>query len=192
MPFSDLIPLRCPPGTLDLLVSGLCGFAAATVGTDWLISAAFLETGQGTFIASTAIEILRDGTVARPLQIASTAQVVEELRDAVPDIRHRVEARGFSTALSVPPEQVRAPAMNDWFEVGYEFHVLVRSVERFQAIHQIACGILFRNPETGERLLIASDLTTPALVLSQDPPLIDLYVDQCSTMDLPSYRERFA
>lgn len=191
MPKSTFIALDCEPSVLDEVVNSLVGFALAMLETDWLISAAYLQGSSGLLVASISINVLGDGTVARVLQIARPEGLLAELRESLPDIEHRMAARGHPHGLPQPPDQAGAPPMNDWFAGGYRTQVLLRRVETYQATHRIACGLLFTRRDN-EQLLIGADVTTPAMVASQDSKLIDAYLADCDAVDIETYRARLS
>lgn len=63
--------------------------------------------------------------------------------------------------------------------------VLVRTSRRERAINRIACGLLFKAGE--HMLLVGTDLTTLAMVLSEDEELIERYSRDCEKLLLEDY-----
>jgi hypothetical protein len=64
--------------------------------------------------------------------------------------------------------------------------VLVRVSQCERGINQVSCGLLFKS-EAGLMLLVGTDVTTLAMVLSKDPELINRYCISCDELSLDDY-----
>lgn len=183
------IPLRCSLPALEAIATSLAGFSLANVGADWLVTSAYLHTGAGLFIASAAIEVLKDGAIVRPMEISTAADLLGDIDEALPDIQRRADARGFAEALPDAPENLPdVGSPQDWSDEHYSTQVVIRNIERHGNLHCVACGILFRG-DGDRQLLIGTDLSTIALVVSEDKPLIENYLEDCDTAGLNRYVE---
>lgn len=67
--------------------------------------------------------------------------------------------------------------------------VLVRIAARAAAEHHVACGLVFSFADY--RLLVGTDPSTLAIVLSQDPELIDRYSAGCEVLPAEEYLGRY-
>jgi hypothetical protein len=67
--------------------------------------------------------------------------------------------------------------------------VLARVARRASIVSRVACALLFA-PEDGAALLVGTDVSTLAIVLSQDRPLVDRYRHDCEELSLAEYRTR--
>ena len=186
----DLVPMQCPPGVLDSLSQGLTGFACSGGGPDWLLTGVWLACGMVAYLASPSIEVLQDGFVARPLVIDRADAVEAGIEQALPDIQGRLLARGSHVVL---PERVGRPEppgeLRQWRPAGMS--VLLRVAESGLLRHRIACALLFMS-DCGGPLLIGTDRTTLAMVMSEDEKLVDLYRGACEEVSLTEYRQLLA
>lgn len=189
---SPLVPLDCDDAALDALERGVKGIARDDNGLDWMVGTAFIETCDATFVISASVEILGDGTVARPLSIRRPAALLQSIRAAQGDIRNRMAARGSHEALPDVGEEIPIPPMSSVFEATESCGVVVRSVVRKSGEIRIACGLLVDRQKNGSQVLVGTDLTTLALVYSEDAQLIAEYLADCEVHDLARYRKLIA
>ena len=174
----DLVPLKCSRETLIALASGLSRFGPVEGTPDWLISGVWLCAGDVEFVATSSTEVLGDGYVARRLTICPSEALVSAVEAALPDIEGRLIGRGCNLALPGTDGDFVAPeCLATWPAGDYSTTVLVRVAERASTTHRVACGLLF---EAGDaQLLVGTDLSSLAMVLSDDEALIAKYRVQC-------------
>lgn len=174
----NLVPLKCSRETLIALASGLSRFGPVEGTPDWLVSGVWLCTGDVEFIATSSTEVLGDGHVARRLTICSSGALAEEVEAALPDIEGRLIGRGCKLVLPGTDGDFVAPkSLRAWPPGDYSTTVLLRVAQRASTTRKVACGLLF---ETGEaQLLVGTDLSSLAMVLSDDKALIAAYRAQC-------------
>jgi hypothetical protein len=188
----DLVPMNCPPDVLDSLATGLTGFACSGGGPDWLLTGVWLACGMVAYLATPSVKVLKDGLVARPLVIDRPEAVQAGIEEALPDIQGRLLAKGSHVvlpdrvSLPQPPDKVR-----EWPSGNCRVTVLLRVAESAVLRHSIACALLFSS-ESGHALLVGTDKTTLAMVMSDDEKLIDLYRAGCEEVSLTEYRELLA
>jgi hypothetical protein len=65
---------------------------------------------------------------------------------------------------------------------------MVRLAKRALVTSRIACALLFAS-EAGPALLVGTDVSSLAMVLSQDAALIDRYRRSCDELTLTEYRQ---
>jgi hypothetical protein len=185
----EFIPLKCGDDTLAALAAKLTGFAPAEGAPEWLVSGVWLCTNDEQFLATGSVEVLSDGYLARPLNIDRPADVAAQIEAELPDIEGRLMGHGSRLELptAVTP---RAPeSVNPWSTGGYSMSVLARVARRASIVSRVACALLFA-PEEGAALLVGTDVSTLAIVLSQDRPLVDRYRHDCEELSLAEYRTR--
>lgn len=185
---TDFVPLNCSLDILEVLEAGLTRFGPADGAPDWLISGVWLCCGDSDFFATGSVEVLADGYVARPLVIDIPERIAAEIEEAIPDIQGRLVSRGSNTRL---PDHVNAPAapetLQAWPAEAYSTSILLRVAASGLLEHRIGCALLFTSPS--QKLLVGTDKTTLAMVLSQDEQLIDRYRRECEELSPAQYRE---
>ena len=67
--------------------------------------------------------------------------------------------------------------------------VLMRASRCERGTNRVACALLFRT-EADQTLLVGTDVSTLAMVLSEDEELIGLYRKDCEELSLPDYLAR--
>jgi hypothetical protein len=185
----DLVPLRCGPETLVALSTGLTHYGPCGGTPDWLISAVWLRTVNGDFLATSTIEIQSDGYLARPLNIDRPSDLAAQVEADLPDIRGRLVTRGSHLDLPEGGAVPSPPAdLTDWPAAPYSMSVLVRMAKRAMVTSRVACALLFAS-ESAPAFIVGTDLTTWAMVLSENAALIERYRRNCDEMPLRDYRE---
>ena len=186
---NDLVPLNCAPATLLELEANLTRFGPAEGAPDWLVSGIWLCSRRRNFFATSSVDVLDDGYVARPLGIDRPAAFAAKVKAEMPDIQGRLVGRGSTIRL---PDSVRPPtapqSLEAWPAEPYSVSVLLRMSESAARTHHIACALLFSST-SGQTLLVGTDRSTLAMVLSQDPAFIDLYRGGCQELTPGEYRE---
>ena len=178
--------MKCRASTLSALAENLARFGPSDGAPDWLVSAIWLCTPASDFLATASIEILGDGYVARPLKIDTLGELVAELEQDLPDIEGRLIGRGCDFDLSLPEDSAAPGSLADWTGGSPSMAVLVRAAEHAGQMHRVACGLLFSS-EDGSQLLVGTDVSTLAMVFSQDPELIGRYRRTCEDLPLEAY-----
>lgn len=64
--------------------------------------------------------------------------------------------------------------------------ILVRASQCSRGVNRVSCGLLFKS-EADRTLLVGTDVTTLAMVLSKDEELIDRYRANCDELSLDDY-----
>jgi hypothetical protein len=184
----SLIPMKCPADVLDSLALGFTGFACSGGAPDWLLTGVWLACGMVAYLATSSIEVLEDGLLARPLAIDRPEAVRLGIEEALPDIQSRLLARGSNVVL---PERVSLPEppaqFQQWPSEDYRMTILLRIAESATLTHQIATALLFRS-ESGRTLLIGTDRMTLAMVLSEEHELVRQYLIGCEEVSPAEYR----
>ena len=184
----NLVPLACRADTLRSLAAGLKRFGAAGGEPEWLVSAVWLCTAHSTFFATASPEILADGYLARRLAIATPADVAAGIDCNLPNIEGRLLSRG--SGIDLPQSAVLEPpaeGLSSWEGSDATTKVVLRVAERDLATDRIAVGLLFGSG--AKRLLVATDPSMLAMVLSDDPALIDRYCAGCELLSVAQYLE---
>lgn len=184
MGLGQYVRLKCKPEVLDALANRLTYFAPADGEPDWLNTGVWLGTETGNYLATSTVEVLPDGFVARSLSICSPADLAQHLETELPNIADRLVARG--NGMTLPPVEAPSPAEQPtrWSSTS-AMKVIIRVTQRASATNRVACGLLFA--DDGRSLLIGSDPSTLALVLSEEPDLIDLYCRNCELLTAAQY-----
>jgi hypothetical protein len=186
----DFIPVRCAPGTLTELSSNLTRIGPAIGCPDWLLTGAWLCTAGSDYFATAFADVLADGFVARPLCIDRPESISAQIEGEIPDIQGRLVARNSNLRLPTEVPSLEAPeTLEHWPEAPYSMDILVRVATTATATHRIACGLFFRS-DTGRSLLVGTDKSTLALVVSDDPDLTDRYRSACEELSLIEYQRR--
>lgn len=185
----DLVPLGCRADTLAALSNGLTRFGPAAGAPDWLVSAVWLCTSDEAFVATATVEILSDGYVARPLNLDRPADLTAQVEADLPDVHGRLIARGSDLGLPSAGDLLAIPDdLVPWPAGPYAMSVMVRLAKRALVTSRIACALLFAS-EAGSALLVGTDVTSLAMVLSEDAGLIDRYRRSCDELTLTEYRQ---
>jgi len=188
----DFIALGCGADTLRAVAAGLTHFGPADGAPDWLLAGIWLRAGDEPYLATVSTDVLADGFVARPLNIDTPAEFKARIEAELPDIAARMHILGHGTdAPAVVHAPVPPASLHEWAAGPYATTVLVRVAKRESCIHRVACGLLFTS-DTGGSLLIGADPSTMAMVLSDDPALIDRYCAACETLTPADYLIRSA
>ena len=188
----DLVRLKCQPEALSALASRLTQFGPADGEPEWLVAAVWLLAGNGAYIASASIEVLSDGYLARPLNLDNPEQFSSKIEAELPNIAGRFAGRHHGIDLPCTVKAPPAPAsLKQWPGGPYSTDVLIRIADRPTGVHRVACALLFVSSRGGS-LLVGKDLSTLAMVISDDDELIKRYQGHCETMSAAEYLARFA
>ena len=185
----EFVRLGCQPEAILALAGQLERFGAAPGDPDWLVSAVWLCTPDADYLATPSTTVLFDGYIARPLAIDRADDFVRQLKGDLPDIAARLLARSSDLKL---PEAGRPQPPADLRQCSgrpRSTKVLIHIASRAVAEHRIGCGLLFEFE--GRRLLVGTDMSTLAMVLSEDEDLIDRYLARCEAIDGEEYLRRF-
>jgi hypothetical protein len=150
------------------------------------VSGVWLETDEGPYLATATAEVLADGFVARSLRITSPQEFAADLECELPDINARLRSRGNRLVLPEVVPLAPPQALEPWPPGKYSMSILVRASQCERGINQVSCGLLF-NSATGLVLLVGTDVTTLAMVLSKDRDLITRYRISCEEFSLDEY-----
>jgi len=188
----DFVSLGCDEEALRALSHELKTFGAADGALDWLVSAVWLSTRDTDYVATSSTQVLSDGYIARVLDISSVVEFVERLKAGLPDISERLRARREDIQLPPADEQPARPQLlRDWPGAPYDTFVIVRVAERATNVHEVSCALLFANHEGG-KLLVGTDPSTAAMVISEDEGLIARYCEDCDVVPAADYARRSA
>jgi hypothetical protein len=183
----DLVTIRCSEETLRALASGLTRFGPSEGEPDWLVSGVWLCCKDACYIASASVEVMGDGYVARPLRIDPAAEFGANIEAELPDISARLVAHGNGLELPEASGTLSPPqSLGDWPLREYSTAVLMR-VSR---THRTACALLFGSME-GRPLLVGTDPSTMAMVVSEDETLIERYRASCEGLSVDDYLGAF-
>jgi hypothetical protein len=183
------VQLDCKAETLLAIASRLRRFGRAGGAPEWLVSGVWLCTEQADYIATASAEVLSSGYVARPLGIRRPGELVREVKRDLPNVSARLIGRNGDFDLSLGEEALQPPSsLVQWPSRSYSTHVLVRVSRRQSITNPIACALLMEC-ETGS-LLVGPDPSMLAMVLSQDPALIERYSDGCEALSPVEYLKR--
>ena len=184
--------LKCQPEALSALASRLTQFGPADGEPKWLTAAVWLLAGDAAHIASASIEVLSDGYVARPLNLHTPEQFAASIQAELPNVAGRFTGRnhGIELPRTVEPPPVAA-MMKQWPEGPYSTVVLIRTAGVHTAVHRVACALLFRS-SGGASLLVGTDRSTLAMVVSEDDTLIELYRSDCDNVSAADYLARLS
>lgn len=191
MSTGNLVKLTCTPQTLRLLATGLTQFGRAEGEPEWLVSGVWLHTREAHYLVTASVEVLPNGFVARSLWIGRPADLAAYLEAELPDVSDRLLAHGNGMELPEPVVPHPPRTLSDWPAGEYEMHVLIRVSQRAASINSVACALLFAASD-GHVLLVGADLSTQALVLSDDRNLIQRYRSDCDALTAEEYLRRAA
>jgi hypothetical protein len=185
---NDLVRLECRPDTIGALAAELTGFGPIEGEPQWLVSGVWLRAGTSDYLATPSTKVQFDGYIARPLAIDRADDFAARLKGDLPDIASRLVARHSRTRLPDPELPVRPPLST--VPAGYSMSVLIRVAARAAASHRVACALLF--DWDASRLLVGTDISTLAMVFSQDEALIERYLAGCDSVPYKQYLEDLA
>ena len=183
----DFVPLGCGRETLLALASDLSRWGPAEAEPDWLVSGVWLCTRDAMFLATSFTNVLADGYVARTLNIHRPEYLADVVEKEVPDIEKRLRARGSNGVLPEAQGGFTAPeSLRPWDPRPYSTTVLVRVAERLLTTHHVPCGLLFAGK--GRQLLVGTDPSTLAMVVTEDGDLIERYSKGCEEFAAADFR----
>ena len=191
MTTGDLVKLTCAPQTLRALATGLTQFGRAEGEPEWLVSGVWLHTRDAHYLVTASVEVLPNGFVARSLWIGLPTDLAAYLEAELPDVSARLLAHGNGMELPEPAVPHPPRTLSDWPAGPYETHVLIRVSQRAASINRVACALMFAASDGGV-LLVGADLSTQALVLTDDRNLIQRYRSDCDALTAEDYLRRVA
>jgi hypothetical protein len=182
----ELVRLDCAPEALNALAGELMSFGPTEGAPDWLVSAVWLQAGSTPYLAAASVEVLPNGFVARRLSIATRGDLLRHLDAELPNVSAHLLARG--SAMDLPPADPPPlpQTLRPWPAGPYSTHVLVRFTQRPSGSNQVACALLFTS-EAGQALLVGTDVSSLAMVLSEDAQLISRYREPCEALTPAEY-----
>jgi hypothetical protein len=182
----ELVTLKGRREALKALARGLSGFGPSKGEPQWLVSAVWLCAGDQRYLATASAEVLPDGFVARSLCIGTPDDLARHLEAELPNVSAHLLARGNGQDL--PPAEAPEPpdSLGAWTHKRYATHVLVRSWRRASCTHRVVCGLRFTGDD-GRTLLVGTDPSVLAMVLSEDPELIGRYCKDCEALTPDEY-----
>jgi hypothetical protein len=161
-------------------------FGRAGAAPEWLVSGVWLCTEGADYIATASAEVLDSGFVARPLSIHRPDELVRQLKRDLPNVSARLIGRNGDFDLSLGEEAPQPPSsLEQWPCRSYSTRVLLRVSRRQSTNNRVACALLMEC-EKGS-LLVGTDPSTLAMMLSQDPALIARYSDGCEALSPVEY-----
>lgn len=182
----ELVTLKGRPEALEALARGLSNFGPSAGAPEWLVSAVWLCAGENRYLATASADVLPDGFVARSLCIGTPGDLARHLEAELPNLSAHLLARG--NGMELPRAEAPEPpqSLSTWAPKRYATHVLVRAWQRASCTHRVACGLRFTSDD-GRSLLIGTDPSMLAMVLSEDPELIGRYCQDCEALTLAEY-----
>lgn len=190
VPSGEIVQLNCAREVLMDLDRGLVEFGGTAGAPDWLVAGVWLRTADAAYLATATVKVLPDGFVARQLCIDTPQELQSRLETKLPDIAARLASRGHEADLPQPTGMTVPPHLNPWPCDSGSMRVLVRWADRAAATHRIACGLLFEGDERA--LLVGTDPSFLAMVLSEDEGLIERYRQQCEALSPAEYLANYA
>jgi hypothetical protein len=188
---SDFVELRCEAEALAAIATRLRRFGRTNGAPEWLVSGVWLCTDEADYLATASAEVLANGYVARPLNIHRPDDLVRQVNADLAHVAARLIGRNGDFDLGAAEGVPAPPAwLEQWPAGPYSTHVLLRVSERHSSTSRIACALLMAC-ETGS-LLVGTDRSTLALVLSEDRALIDRYRSDCEALSPADYLKRCA
>jgi hypothetical protein len=189
VPEHEFVKLRCAAETLVAVASGLARYGRGDGVPEWLVSGVWLCTQDADYIATASAEVLASGYVARPLSIDRPDELMHQLQADLPNVSARLIGRNGDFDLSLGSEPLNPPSsLKPWQPARYSTRVLVRISQRQSVTNRVACALLMEH-ESGV-LLVGTDPATLALVLSEDPALIERYRAGCEALSPSDYLQR--
>jgi hypothetical protein len=181
--------LDCEAQTLLAIASRLRRFGPTGGAPEWLVSGVWLCTDQADYIATASAEVLASGIVARPLSIHRPSELVRQIKHDLPNVSARLIGRNGEFDLSLAEPAPEPPlSLGQWPSCSYSTQVLVRVSHRQSIATRVACALLMDCEEAS--LLVGTDPSTLAMVLSQDPALIARFSDGCEALSPAEYLKR--
>jgi hypothetical protein len=184
---AHLVPLKCRAETLKLLSTGLTRFGPVPGEPQWLVSGVWLCCAAENYLATASTEVLANGIVARPLQVEPIDELVRQIATELPDMAARLVSRHSAVELPTADRTVSPPdALAAWPPYPYSTSVVFRISERQAQVEQVACALVFTS-SAGSLLLVGTDPSSLAMVLSDEKLIIDRYCAACETVSLEEY-----
>jgi hypothetical protein len=181
----EFVKLECRPETIGALAAHLSNFGPLEGPAEWLVSAVWLRADNADYLATPSTTVLSDGYIARQLTIDRTDDFVRQLRTDLPDIGARLVARSSDLGLPEPARPKPPSDLDQSPGPPLATSVLIRVAARASTEHRIACGLLFSFG--AQRVLVGTDPSTLAMVLSRDDQVIDRYVTACEKLPADEY-----
>ena len=189
MDAGHLVTLKCAPETLRALASGLTRFGRSDGEPEWLVSGVWLCAGEDCFLATASVEVLSSGYVARTLCIGRPGDLAQYLDSELPNVADRLLTHGNGLTLPAA-EPPRVPeSLSECAAGAFHMQVLIRVSERASAVHHVACALLFCGRDNAQ-LLVGTDISSLAMVLSEDSALIAHYREDCEALTADDYLDR--
>jgi hypothetical protein len=185
----DLVTLECDPETVRALAARLERYGPLNGEPQWLVSAVWLCTATTDYLATSSTKVLPDGYIARPLAIDRSDDFLRQMRDEVPDIAARLMARTSDIRLPEPARPEPSGDLHRCPSAPCSTSVLVRMARCRSIVHPVACALRF-DFEGGRSVLVGTDPSTPAMVLSEDRKLIDRFASACESLSAEDYLSR--
>jgi hypothetical protein len=187
----DDVAIESGAGSLLALAEGLTQFGPLGGEPEWLVSGIWLCAGLSQFILTATVDVLSDGFVARVLNICTPDELVAQIQGHLPDVSGRLVTRGSAISLADAIPRLSAPArLTRWPPGPYRMSVVVRTSQRASSPHRVACALHFVG-ERNNQLLVGTDITSIAMVMTQEPSLIASYMKGCEAYAPADYLERF-
>lgn len=186
---SEFVEIDCEAETLLAVATRLSRYGPADGAPDWLVSGVWLRTDAADYIATASAVMLANGSVARPLGINRPVELMRQIQAELPNVSARLIGRNGGIELPDadhtpdPP-----PSLHRWPSVPYSTHVLVRASQRHATTSRVACALLMESETVS--LLVGTDPSTLAMVLSEDAALIGRYRADCEALSPQEYLER--
>lgn len=183
----ELVTLNARREALEALASGLTRFGPSAGEPGWLVSAVWLCAGDRQYLATASANVLSDGFVARSLCLATPDELAQHLEAELPNLSAHLLTRG--NGMDLPPAAAPRPpqSLSTWTCENYAMHILVRSSQRASVTHRVACGLRFSSLD-GDCVLVGTDPSVLAMVLSEDPDLIARYCEDCEALSADEYQ----
>ena len=170
-----------------MLATGLTAFGVTEGAPEWLVSGIWLCAGDTHYLATASVDVLGDGFVARSLNVGTADELSAQVESELPDIMARLRSRGNGLSLPPIPRQVPLPkSLKSWPYESYTMSVLVRASRPGPVANRITCALLFKT-EQGRSLLIGTDPSMLAMVLSEQEELIQRYCQGCEELSPAEY-----
>lgn len=182
----ELVTLKGRREALEALARGLTRFGPSIGQPEWLVSAVWLCAGDQAYLATASVEVLPDGFVARSLCIGNPSDLASHLETELPNLSAHLLARGNGMDLPAPAAMEPPQSLEPWTDESYATHVLMRISRRASCTHRVTCGLRF-TCEDGRSLLVGTDPSILAMVLSEDPELIGRYCEDCEALTPAEY-----
>jgi hypothetical protein len=182
----ELVTLTCRAETLSALASGLTRYGPAGGGPDWLVSGVWLCTDEQQYLATASVEVLPNGFVTRSLSIVTPEELRRDVEAELPNVSGRLLVHGNGMELPSAGALSAPETLKPWPDGPYSTRVLVRVSQRADVPSRVACGLLFAS-NAGGSLVVAADVSTLAIVLSEEGELIERYCKDCEVLSPADY-----